>query len=139
MLMTGGLLVAIAVLTLAAVAPLFRSDNPPRWTTRGWVGEVVTLAIVCTLAIGVGYIGAGVIGIVQSGPDYLDVGLLGVVLVVSVVLWRSLKTRATAVAADASLHALAPGSGQAYSDTLVTSAEPAPVSASAPPPPHRAA
>ena len=50
MLAIGGLLVAIALLTLAVLAPVFRRENPPRWTTRGWIGEVVTLAIVCTLA-----------------------------------------------------------------------------------------
>ena len=50
MLATGGLLISVALLALAAVAPVFRSSNPPQWTTRGWIGEVVTLAIVCTLA-----------------------------------------------------------------------------------------
>jgi hypothetical protein len=139
MLATGGLFVAIALLTLAAVAPVFRSDNPPRWTTRGWVGELVTLAIVCTLAIGLGYLGAGVIGTVQGGADYLDLGLLGVVLFASVVLWRRLNARRKAAAVDASVHALAPGSGRAHSGTLVAGAEPAPVTASAPPPPHKAA
>jgi choline-glycine betaine transporter len=139
MLATGGLFVAIALLTLAAVTPLFRSDNPPRWTTRGWVGELVTLGIVCTLAIGVGYLGAGAIDAFQTGADYLDLGLLVVVLLVLVVLWRRLNARRKAAAVDASVHALAPGSGRAHSDTLVAGAEPAPVTASAPPPPHKAA
>jgi hypothetical protein len=98
----GGLLVCVAVLTLAAVAPAFRSSDPPRWTTRGWIGEVVTLAIVCTFAIGVGYLGAGVIGAVQTGPDFLDVGLLAGVLLVAIVVWRRLnagvRARASALA-----------------------------------------
>ena len=139
MLATGGLLMSIALLTLAAVAPVFRSDNPPRWATYGWVGELVTLAIVCTMALGFGYLGAGAIAAFQTGADYLDLGLLGVVLLVSVVLWRRLNARPKAVAADASLHAFAPGSGQAHNDSLVAAAEPAPVSAREPPPPHRAA
>ena len=139
MLATGGLLVAIALLALAAVAPVFGSDNPPRWATHGWVGELLTLAIVCTMALGVGYLGAGAIDAFQTGADYLDLGLLGLVLLVSVVLWRRLNPRPKAVAVDASVHALAPGCGQAHSDTLVTSAAPAPVSASEPPPPHKAA
>jgi hypothetical protein len=139
MLATGGLLMSIALLTLAAVAPVFRSDNPPRWATRGWVGEVVTLAIVCTMALGFGYLGAGAIDAFQTGADYLDLGLLGLVLLVSVVLWRRLNARPKAVGADARVHALAPGSGQAHSDTLVASAEPARVSAREPPPPHKAA
>ena len=141
MLATGGLLVAIALLTLAAVVPLFRSDNPPRWTTRGWVGELVTLAIVCMLALGLGYLGAGVIGTAQTGPDYLDLGLLAVVLFVSVVISRRLsaRTRPEAVAADANFDAFAPGSGQAHSDSPVATAEAARVSAREPAPPHKAA
>ena len=130
---------SIALLTLAAVAPVFRSDDPPRWATYGWVGELVTLAIVCTMALGLGYLGAGAIDAYQTGADYLDLGLLVVVLLVSVVLWRRLNPRAKAVGADARTHALAPGSGQAHSDTLVASGEPAPVSAREPPPPHKAA
>lgn len=102
MLTTGGLLVCVAILTLAAVAPAFRSSDPPQWTRRGWVGELVTLAIVCTLAIGVGYLGAGLITAVQTGPDFLDVGLLAGVLLVAVMVWRRLnadvRARASAVA-----------------------------------------
>ena len=94
MLATGGLLTAIALLTLAAVAPVFRSSNPPRWTTYGWVGELVTLAIVCTLALGLGYLGAGTIEAFQTGPDSIDLGLLAVVLFASIVIWRRLKARA---------------------------------------------
>jgi preprotein translocase SecF subunit len=107
MLATGGLLTAIALLTLAAVAPVFRSSNPPRWTTYGWVGELVTLAIVCTLALGLGYLGAGAIEAFQTGPNYLDLGLLAVVLFVSVVIWRRLsaRVRPKAVEADAGLYA----------------------------------
>jgi hypothetical protein len=136
MLATGGLLTAIALLTLAAVAPVFRSSNPPRWATYGWVGELVTLAIVCTLALGLGYLGAGAIEAFQTGPDYLDLGLLAVVLFVSVVIWRRLKARARlkAVEADAGLHARVPGTGEARGG-LAAAAEPVPVTASEPPPP----
>jgi hypothetical protein len=139
MLATGGLLMAVALLTLAAVTPVFRRDNPPRWTTRGWVGELVTLAIVCTLAMGIGYLGAGAIAALQTGPDNLDLGLLGVVLVVSIVLWRRLsaRLRSKAVEAEASVHALASGSGQAHGQTLATGGQTAPVTASAVSPSHR--
>ena len=141
MLATGGLLISVALLALAAVAPVFRSSNPPQWTTRGWIGEVVTLAIVCTLAIGLGYLGAGVIGAAQTGPDYLDLGLLAVVLFVAGAIWRRLsaRRRPLAVKADATRYARASESRQADSGSLVTMAEPTPVTASAPPPPHRAA
>jgi hypothetical protein len=114
MLATGGLLTAIALLTLAAVAPVFRSDNPPRWTTYGWVGELVTLAIVCTLALGLGYLGAGAIEAFQTGPDYIDLGLLAVVLFASIVIWRRLnaRVRPKAVEADAGMHVRVPGTGE---------------------------
>ena len=140
MLATGGLLIAIALLTLAAVAPVFRSSNPPRWTTYGWVGELVTLAMVCTFALGAGYLGAGAIEAFQTGPDYLDLGLLPVVLFVSIVIWRRLSARARpkAVDADARLHARVPGTGEARSGGLAAEAEPVPVTASEPPPPHKA-
>ena len=141
MLATGGLLVSIALLAMAAAAPVFRSSNPPQWTTRGWVGEVVTISIVCTLAIGLGYLGAGVIGAVQTGPDYLDVGLLAVVLFVSVVIWRRLRARARAnafeVAERPQTHV--PASREAHGDGAVAAAEGAPGSAGAPAPPHKAA
>ena len=136
MLATGSLLTAIALLTLAAVAPAFRRSSPPRWTTYGWVGELVTLAIVFTLALGLGYLGVGAIEAFQTGPDYLDLGLLAVVLFVSVVIWRRLNPRARprAVEADACVHVRVPGAGEARSGGLAAAAEPVPVTASEPPP-----
>lgn len=128
------------MLTLATVAPVFRSSNPPRWTTRGWVGEIVTLAIVCALAIGVGYLGAGAIGAVQTGLNYVDLCLLAVVLLAAVVIWRGRRARprATGVEVDASLYACAPESGQADSGGLVTAAEPVPATVTEPLPPKTA-
>lgn len=93
MLTTGGLLACAALLALAAVAPLFHGSNPPRWTTYGWVGEVVTLGIVCTLAIGIGYLGAGTIRAAQAGLNYVDLALLAGVLLVSFAIWRKLTAR----------------------------------------------
>lgn len=94
MLAPGGLLVAVALLTLAAVAPLFRREDPPRWTTRGWIAEPITLAIVCTLAIGLGYLGVSAVAAAQTGVDYLDLGLLAGVALVAIAVWRWLKARA---------------------------------------------
>jgi hypothetical protein len=91
MLATGGLLAAIALLTLAALVPIFQHSDPPRWTTRGWIGELVTVSIVCGLALGLVYLGAGAIEAMQTGPSYLDLGLLAGVLVVSIAAWRRLK------------------------------------------------
>jgi hypothetical protein len=86
MLAAGGILVCVALLTLAAVASVFRSSNPPRWTTYGWVGELVSLAIVSTLALGLGYLSAGAIEAFQTDPTHVDLRLLAVVLFVSVVI-----------------------------------------------------
>ena len=133
MLATGGLLVAVALLTLAVLAPVFRRANPPRWTTRGWVSEVVTLAIVCTLAIGLGYLGAGAIAAAQTGVDYVDLGLLGAVLVGLVVAWRKLSARSRRTA-----HEGPPASAAADLD-LARPAGPGPVSTGEPPRPPKAA
>jgi hypothetical protein len=137
MLATGGLLICVALLTLAAVAPLFRSDNPPRWTTRGWVGELVTLAIVCMLAVGLGYFGAGAIAAFQTGPDLLDLGLLAVVLLVSMAIWRRLRARSRPGVLEPGVSAYdrAPIAGQVGSSGPVTVAVPP----SEPPRPHEAA
>ena len=140
MLATGGFLVCIALLILAAAAPAFRSDNPPRWTTYGWVGEVVTLAIVCTLAVGIGYVGAGVIGALQTGLDYLDLALLAGVVLVAVVIWRQWKARvrAKSLEAEARLHVIVPEPRDAAGGGRTAPAEKMPLAASGRPP-HRAA
>jgi hypothetical protein len=65
----GALLVAIALLARAAVAPVFRRVNPPQWTTRRWSAELITLAIVCTLALGLGCLGAGALAALQTKPS----------------------------------------------------------------------
>jgi hypothetical protein len=84
----------VALLTLAAGAPIFRSSNPPGWTRRGWVGELVMLAIVSTLALGLGYLGAGAIDVFRRGHDYIELGLLVMLLLVSTTIWRRLEVRA---------------------------------------------
>jgi uncharacterized membrane protein len=124
-LAAGGLLVAIALLTLAALAPVFRSSNPPRWTTYGWVGELVTVAIVCTLVLGLGYLGAGAIEAFQTGPNYVHLGLVAAVLFVSVVIWRrpNARTRLKAVDADATLDAGVAGTGEARGRTSASGRE----------------
>jgi hypothetical protein len=135
MLATGGLLVSIALLTLAALVPVFRSSAPPRWTTRGWIGELVTVSIVCTLALGLGCLGAGAIDAFQTGPDGLDLGLLAVVLVASIVVLRRLQAaRPKAIGPAASGDV--PVSESARSGGTP---QPLPVASSEPPSPHRAA
>jgi hypothetical protein len=41
----GGLLICVVLLTVAAVARLVRSSNPPRWTTHDGVGQIISLAL----------------------------------------------------------------------------------------------
>jgi hypothetical protein len=91
MLATGGLLVSIALLTLAVLVQVFRSSDAPRWTTRGWISEVLAVMIICALALGAIRLGAGTIEAFRTGLDYLDLGLLVLVLLVSIVVWRRLK------------------------------------------------
>jgi hypothetical protein len=136
MLATGGLLLSIALLTLAVLVPVFHSSDPPRWATRGWIGEVVTVALVSTLALGLVYLVAGAIDASKTGPDYLDLGLLAVVLVASIVIWRRLKARTRQKAAEpaASVDAFVPEPAQSGG-----AAESLRATASEPPPPHKAA
>jgi hypothetical protein len=141
MLATGGLLVAVALLALAAVAPLFRRADPPRWTTRGWIGEVVTLAIVCTLALGLGYLGAGVATAYRAGPDWVDLGLLAGVALVAFLIARKLSARArpSGLEHPGRVPASVPESGQTQGSLRSGISEPLPVSASESAPPPRAA
>lgn len=136
MLATGALLVSGALLTLALLAPIFHSSDPPRWTTRGWIGEIVTVSIVCVLALGLVHLGAGAIDAFQSGPHYLDLGLLAVVLIASIIIWRQLKAKARHKAAEPAARLDVPVSGSAPGAGPVQSP---PVAANDPPPPHKAA
>jgi hypothetical protein len=136
MLAIGGLLMCIAVLTLATVAPIFRRPDPPRWTTHGWAGELVTLTVVCTLALGVGYLGAGAIDAFQAGPDLLDFGLLAVVLLVSIAIWRRLRARSRSGVLEPGVSAYdrAPIARQGGGDPVTVAVPP-----SEPARPHKAA
>jgi hypothetical protein len=132
MLTTGALLISIALLTLMAVGPVFRRSDPPRWTTRRWIGELVTLAFVSTLAIGLGYAGAGAISAYQQGPSVADLALLGGVLVAAAVIGRKLRARVRreAVAAVAPLivagDPVAPVAGRLAANAAAPSATDAP-------------
>jgi hypothetical protein len=139
-LATGGLLVCLALLTLAAVTPIFCGSDPPRWTTRDWGVQCVTLAIVCAFAMGIGYLGAGSIAALQTGPDYIDLALLAGVVLVAAVIWRGLKARgrSRALAAAAAGHAFGPASGDARSGGLARAGS-GPARASRGAPPHRMA
>lgn len=106
----GGLLISTALLALATLALIFRRPNPPAWTTRSWVDELMAVAIVATFAVGLGCLGVGAITAYQEGPDLIDLGLLAAVLLGSLVLWRRLDVRARlkAMSAATSTAALVP-------------------------------
>ena len=139
MLAIGGLLVAIALLALAAAARVFRRADPPRWTTRGWIGELVTLAIVCTLALGLGYLAAGAVAAFQTGADFVDLALLAGVALVAILIARKLSARARPRGLEAAgrVPANLPESGPTQGRLRGRISEP--VSASESAPPHRAA
>jgi hypothetical protein len=63
------------------------------------------VTIICALALGAVHLGAGTIEAFRTGPDYLDLGLLAVVLLASILIWGGLNTRPRqkAVAPDASV------------------------------------
>jgi hypothetical protein len=131
----GGLVVCVALLTLAAVARVFRSSNPLRWTTHNWVEEIFSLTFACALPFGLACLGAGLIGAVQTGPDYLDLGLLAIVLLVSIVIWLGLsgRIRPRAFDTDVSRYASVSEDGRAHSSGLATAANPVSMPPSEPP------
>jgi hypothetical protein len=130
MLAIGGLLISVGLLTLAVLVPVFRRSDPPRWTTPGWIGEVVTVGLVSVLALGVACLAAGFFDALQAGPDILDIGLLAVVVVAAILIrprltaWARAKASIPAARVDV---AAADGAGSR------------PVRASAPPAPDQAA
>jgi hypothetical protein len=105
MLALGGVLSCAALLALTALALVFRRPNPPRWTMYSRADELVAIAIVCALAMGIDYLAAGVISAREEGPDPIDIGLLAAVLIVSFMLWRRLNFFARARALDAEAEA----------------------------------
>ena len=137
MLALGGLLICAAVLALAALAPIFRRPDPPRWATWSWAEELATLAVVGALAMGVGWLVAGAARAVQSGPELVDLGLLGAVLVVTVLIWRKLDPRARLRALEARAAPRRPGSvGRADLSPATAPASDVQVAPTEPPPPQ---
>ena len=88
MLIMGVVLIATALLTLAALVPVFRAPQPPRWTRSRWVGELVTLTIVGAFTFGLTGLCAGAYRAYQFGPTLLEVGVIALTLGLTVVLWR---------------------------------------------------
>jgi hypothetical protein len=94
MLPLGGLLTCAAILSLAALALVFRSPHPPRWTTSSWAGELVSVGLVSLFALGLAMFVAGAVGAYQEGFQLVDLGLLAAVLLAALVIWRRLDLRA---------------------------------------------
>lgn len=93
MLAIGGLLAGAALLAIVILAPLFRRPEPPRWTTYQLVGELITVAIVSLLALGIGSIGAGLVEAFRDGADAVQLGLFAASLAAVVAVWRWLNAR----------------------------------------------
>jgi hypothetical protein len=102
MLPLGALLTCAAILALAALAIVFRSPNPPRWTTWSWVGELISVGLVSLFALGLAMFVARAVSAYQEGPKLVEVGLLAAVLLGALVVWRRLDLRARfrAIAAE---------------------------------------
>jgi hypothetical protein len=135
MLALGALLTCSALFGIAAVAILFRRPDPPRWTTRSWAGEFVAIALVCALALGMGYLVAGSISAYQQGLEAIDLGLLAAVLALALVAWRklNLRERWTAMTAETTGPVAVPRAADAGLTTPAATGE-TPVSTTEPPP-----
>jgi hypothetical protein len=94
MLALGGLLTCAAVLALAALAVVFRSPNPPRWTASYWAGELISVGLVTLFALGLAMLVAGAVGAYREGLQLVELGLLAAVLLAALLIWRSLGLRA---------------------------------------------
>jgi hypothetical protein len=95
MLALGGLLICGALLALAGFAIVFRSPNPPRWTT--WSDGPVTIAVIATFAFGFAEFIAGASRAYEEGVSLVDLGLLAAVLVAAFAIGRGLRRHAAAV------------------------------------------
>ena len=97
------------------------------------MGELVAITIVFALAFGIACFVAGLIDAFQTGPDWVDLGLLALVLVIASAIWlrlnaaRSRTLRSTAAAV--------PGAATARAGDLGSS----PQVPAREPPPHQAA
>jgi hypothetical protein len=112
MLALGAVLAVGALLALAGLALIFRRPEPPRWTEHSLASELAAVGIVAVFAIGLGCLGAGAMTAWREGPDFLDLGLLVVVLAGALMLWRRLDVRARLNAMEAATTALGPVPGQ---------------------------
>lgn len=93
MLTLGALLVGGALLAFAALTLVFRRPEPPRWTARAGVGELVSIVFVTCLTFGIGSLVAGVLAAYQRGIDPIDLGLLVVVFGAALAGIRGLDVR----------------------------------------------
>jgi hypothetical protein len=99
MLIIGVALIVAASLALAALIPVFNAPQPPRWTRSRSLGELVTLGIVSTFAIGIATSVAGAWHAWEVGPTLLELAAVVILLGGGVVLWRRLSQGAPATAA----------------------------------------
>ncbi len=94
MMALGALLTCAALLTLAALAIVFRRPNPPRWTKSSWADELISVGLVTLFALGLATFVAGAFSAHRDGVQLVELGLLAAVLLGSVVIWRRFDMRA---------------------------------------------
>lgn len=94
MLALGGMLIGVTIVALGLLLPICRDPDGPSWVRRSLIGELMTVALVTMLALGLGHVGAGIVRQVEQGVDPIDIGLFLAVLAAVVAVWPRLRVRA---------------------------------------------
>jgi hypothetical protein len=94
MLTLGGLLVAGSIVLLIVLTPIFRSPDPPSWTTAPLVGELVSIGLVSMAACGIAFAGAAAAEMIQHGVDLFRLGLMIAVVLAIGLIGRQIVARA---------------------------------------------
>ena len=126
MMALGALLTCAALLSIAALAIVFRRPNPPRWTRSSWADELISVGVVALFALGLAIFAQGAVGAARDGVKLVDLGLLAAVLLASVVIWRKfdLRARWRAIAVEQAPPPV-PGVGRGAAATATASEPPA--------------
>lgn len=95
MLTIGALLFASALLAFAAVSRVCDRPVPPRWTRRSGAAELLTMILATIITAGLACLAVplGLVAGYEGRVEPVDLGLVALVLVGTVVLWRRLSVR----------------------------------------------
>jgi hypothetical protein len=103
MLAMGAVLTGAAVFILGLITPIFRRPDPPRWTRMALVGELITVAIVSAMTLGLGFLAIGIFHTLKGDEPLLDLVIFGALVVASVVFLRWRRARIALAASPAPL------------------------------------